>query len=456
MKYFTGIFVFISFFIHSYAFGSEQKTYDCVTINQDVEHMLTLKASGEFRTSLRPQALADVRFNFQSNQPFEDYLAYAEKLVELKKPQAHIPCPINTATQTLYAQQRNEPSPRALTVKDFVIPFELKQNNNDKVIVLIHGLTDSPYSFHDLAYYFYQQGFNVRTLLLPGHGTAPSDLLGISYHDWQQAADYIIKRSLLDYEQVYLGGFSTGGALIFNHLMQQQQVSEKIKALFMWSPASKAKSNLAWLAAWVDYIPFVDWVDKEGDIDFAKYESFPFNAGAQVHKLMSNIVGKNRRESNHAHNIPLFVVASEVDQTIETKATIALMNFWQSAAKKKQPNTLMYFGDKTSAEKNLAAGIKLLIPECQQALCQHVKGIAHTGTTNAPSNPHYGAKGNYRNCGHYVTQALLYRACKQEENVVLGEVSEENLTNHLMQRLTFNPYYQQMLNAISTFIATLE
>lgn len=62
----------------------------------------------------------------------------------------------------------------------------------------------------------------------------------------------------------------------------------------MWSPASKAKSDLAWLAQYIDGIPFVDWLDLDADIDFAKYESFPYNAAAQVHSLMNLVVGKGQ------------------------------------------------------------------------------------------------------------------------------------------------------------------
>ncbi len=48
---------------------------------------------------------------------------------------------------------------------------------------------------------------------------------------------------------------------------------------------------MSWLGLPVILIicPFVNWVDKDADIDFAKYESFPFNAGAQVHALMSEV-----------------------------------------------------------------------------------------------------------------------------------------------------------------------
>ncbi|MGJ8693079.1 MAG: alpha/beta hydrolase [Thalassotalea sp.] len=437
--------------------------HDCLTINQDPDYILQLIGSGQYRKANKVSKAALPSFDFKVSNSFAQYLAYAEQWVALKKPLAELPCPINTKTVTLIAQQKSDLS--ATKVKQLVAPFELKQAPKSaqsdiptKAMVLIHGLTDSPFLFHDLADFFYQQGFTVRTLLLPGHGTAPSDLLDVSYQDWQQAADYIIDRTLLDFDQVYLGGFSTGGALIFNHLMQQKTVNSKIKGMLMWSPASKAKSELAWLAGYIDYLPFVDWVDKDADIDFAKYESFPFNAGAQVHKLMSKIIGDDARDANKAHNIPLFVVASEHDQTIDTASTLQLINFWHSGGNNAaKSTTLMYFGDVVKARKKLNKNIAVLAPDCLESECQKIANIAHTATTNSPDNPHYGQAGKYQNCGHYLTELADYRQCKMGEQNVKGEITEQNLALHKpLQRLTYNPYYQEMLTAIENFIADVQ
>ena len=459
MKKIIASFVVIAALFSSQGWAELLNNYDCISVNQDPQYMQELMSSGQYRQANKLTAQQLPTFDFNTSSSFAQYLAYAQKQVALKKPLAELPCPITTPTsERLKLQGANN---KLTQVKHLVAPFELKQKlseNNNNAIVLIHGLTDSPFLFHDLAEHFYRQGFTVRTLLLPGHGTAPSDLIDVSYKDWQQAADYIIERTLLDFEEVYLGGFSTGGALIFNHLMQQQQVNAKIKGLIMWSPASKAKSDMAWLAKYLNAIPFMDWVDKDADTDFAKYESFPLNAGAQVHKLMSKIIGDKARKSNQAHNIPLLVVASEHDQTIDTASTLALMNFWQTGqTDTTTPMRLMYFGDANKAKNKLAKQIDVIVPSCQQELCQQVINIAHTATTNAPSNPHYGKQGAYRNCGHYLNDEEKYYACKTGDNVIYGEITPENLQlAQPLQRLTYNPYYEEMLLTITDFLNDIE
>ncbi|WP_317634257.1 alpha/beta hydrolase [Pseudomonas tohonis] len=48
-------------------------------------------------------------------------------------------------------------------------------------VVMLHGLTDSPYSLRHLALRYRQAGFVVLGLRLPGHGTVPAALTDVSW-----------------------------------------------------------------------------------------------------------------------------------------------------------------------------------------------------------------------------------------------------------------------------------
>lgn len=447
------LYCFILILFSNLLLADNSTNFNCLTINYDVENMKASMASGDYRKSKTLAGNNELVFEYDHQTPFIEYLDYATKLIALKKPLADLPCPINTATTAILKKQKSYPE--KLKAKHLVAPFELTQTNNEKAILLIHGLTDSPYWLHDLAYDFYQQGYNVRTLLLPGHGTAPSDLLSVDYQEWQLAADYAINRTLADYKNVYLGGFSTGGALIFNHLFKQDKMNDKLKGLLMWSPASKAKSDIAWLAQYVNYLPFINWLDKDADTDFAKYESFSFNAAAQVNSLMNIMMDFTQDKKTHVHNIPLLVVASEHDQTIDTQATLALIAQWQKGklGKNKSPDTLIYYGNKANAVQALPANIEVITPECKNELCQSISSIAHGAITNSPNNPYYGYDGYYRNCSHYLSDLAKYEQCKLSDEVVLSEIIElADQEEKLIQRLTFNPYYQQMMLTVSEFL----
>ena len=431
-----------------------QETKDCLSLNDD---FVTLMDSGKYRYTREVVKGGVESIDFDELKNYQQYLEEASQLIANKNPRANMPCPIVTTTYKQLALKNNWS--KTPNINRLSAPYELPQSNNKKAILLIHGLTDSPFTFHDISQFFYQQGFTVRTLLLPGHATAPSDLIDVSYQEWQQATKFAIETTLADFEQVYLGGFSTGGALIFDYLMQQPKANESIKGLLMWSPASKAKSDIAWLAQYVDYIPFVDWIDLDADIDFVKYESFPYNAAAQVHALMSRIVGDSAMRNRVMHDIPLFVVASEHDQTIETKQTLVLIDEWQQQEKalsiRKSQSILLYYGDKTNLPDSTLNSINVEVPECQTGqLCESVYDIAHSGITNAPSNPHYGTHGKYRNCGHYAAEFKDYKLCKEIEKTIVGETTAENLSKSLpLQRLTYNPHYQHMLDKINLFLS---
>ena len=51
-------------------------------------------------------------------------------------------------------------------------------------VVLLHGLTDSPYSVRYLAQLWQQRGYVAVVPRLPGHGTAPGALTAV---DWETA-----------------------------------------------------------------------------------------------------------------------------------------------------------------------------------------------------------------------------------------------------------------------------
>ena len=65
-----------------------------------------------------------------------------------------------------------------------IIDHGIKKNN---VIVLIHGLTDSPYFMEAIGERFALMGFNVLIPLLPGHGLKePQGMKGVTLEQWQK------------------------------------------------------------------------------------------------------------------------------------------------------------------------------------------------------------------------------------------------------------------------------
>ena len=65
--------------------------------------------------------------------------------------------------------------------------FELVPAERRGSALLIHGLTDAPYSMLALARRLHARGLHVVVLRLPGHGTVPAGQLRMTLEDWRAA-----------------------------------------------------------------------------------------------------------------------------------------------------------------------------------------------------------------------------------------------------------------------------
>ena len=62
-------------------------------------------------------------------------------------------------------------------------------------VVLLHGLTDTPYSLRHVADLYRQRGFVVIAIRLPAHGTVPSALSKVHWRDWLAATRLAVREA---------------------------------------------------------------------------------------------------------------------------------------------------------------------------------------------------------------------------------------------------------------------
>ena len=89
--------------------------------------------------------------------------------------------------------------------------FEAIDSNS--CVIAIHGFSSSPKEMEKLALFLNQNGFNVQTPRLAGHGTVPFDLKDKTWQDWYKCISRSIIIASLQYKKIYIVGFSTGGLL---------------------------------------------------------------------------------------------------------------------------------------------------------------------------------------------------------------------------------------------------
>jgi alpha-beta hydrolase superfamily lysophospholipase len=162
-------------------------------------------------------------------------------------------------------------------------------------VLLMHGLSDSPYSMRGIAETFQSRGYYVVALRLPGHGTVPAALREVRWQDWyaavEAAAKYAAARGGTD-NPFYIGGHSTGAALAALYAVRSLDDSTlpKPRGLYVVSAAIgispfAALTNIVSGLAFIPAFEKSRWLDVLPEYDPYKYNSFPVNAANQIHKL---------------------------------------------------------------------------------------------------------------------------------------------------------------------------
>lgn len=338
-------------------------------------------------------------------------------------------------------------------------------------VLLIHGLTDSPFLMRDLGDFFNRlpRCLLVRSILLPGHASAPGDLTRVSYEDWVEAARYGIESFKGEVASLHVAGFSTGGALAIYWAFNNKDLDVPIESLLLFSPAIRPTGQFLRLNLLPRIVEKVSeftgiaaWLDVFADQDYAKYESFAMNAGYQIYRLDQKL----KDYSGARLHVPVFMALSRDDATINAEDSVRF--FLDSATE----NSRMMLVARDAGEKvvKLAAADKRVEVRTAQIPADRVIDFAHTSFVASPDNPHYGRKGDYAECLAYakdnkdkggqqkycqcITPKMIAPQCsaKGSEAYVYGEHDEASVKANVLRRLTFNPYFAQMTRQLEEFM----
>jgi alpha-beta hydrolase superfamily lysophospholipase len=202
-------------------------------------------------------------------------------------------------------------------------------------VLLMHGLTDSPYAMRGIAEVFQSRGYHVVALRLPGHGTVPAALLEVQWEDWYAAVVAAAKHAAAragSGKPFYLGGYSTGAALATLYSVRALDDPElpKPQGLYLVS-AAIGISPFAVLTNVISGLAFIPafeksrWIDVFPEYDPYKYNSFPVNAANQIYALTHVLRGalEDAAQRGRLAALPRVVVfQSIVDSTITAEEVV--------------------------------------------------------------------------------------------------------------------------------------
>jgi esterase/lipase len=213
--------------------------------------------------------------------------------------------------------------------------FELVPDEIKGGALLLHGLTDSPYSLRRVGQILYEQGYYVLGLRLPAHGTIPGALTRVRWEDWVAAsrlgARHVSQRIGPD-KPFLLAGYSNGGGLSVKYALDAMSDGQlrRPDQLLLFSPEIGIEplariANAYKLLSFLPYFEKFKWLSIEPEYDPFKYNSFPKNAAEEAWEVTAAI----HREIKVAHDSgllrdfpPVLTFLSWTDATVETSATV--------------------------------------------------------------------------------------------------------------------------------------
>ncbi|WP_158287279.1 alpha/beta hydrolase [Dokdonella fugitiva] len=198
-------------------------------------------------------------------------------------------------------------------------------------VLLLHGLTDSPYSVRTLAATYERAGFAVIAPRLPGHGTVPAGLLDVRWQDWRAVVRIAMRelRARVGADKpIHILGYSNGGALALDYALDALDDARlpAPQRLVLVSPmiGLRAFASLSrWLPLFGGFAYFEKsrWIDILPEFNPYKYNSFPANGALQSYLLAATLrarIAALAASGGLARLPPVLAFQSVLDSTVSS------------------------------------------------------------------------------------------------------------------------------------------
>ncbi|GEM78901.1 alpha/beta hydrolase [Vibrio superstes] len=310
------------------------------------------------------------------------------------------------------------------------VPYTKGDPNSHKAILLAHGLGDSPFSFTDISDSLAEQGFYVQVVLLPGHGSNPRHMEMAKYQDWQILVDHYAQQLKQQYDEVWLGGFSTGGNLVSIHALEKQGVD----GLLLFSPGFQTTTPILEKLTPLATIFAEGWFTEENNL--AKYNS-GLLASALAYSESAKVF--RNKVANKTLDIPVMLVTSEADSVIDANALYTYFDQHFTHPKSK----LVWYGGNTDFTE-----LAKVESYSMQRDDLRVSTASHMSPLFAPDNNYYGQYGEKIICDNSMSTSDV-EACNQGEQTWFSAWGYTE-KDRIHARLTWNPYYTELEKTMKT------
>ena len=306
-------------------------------------------------------------------------------------------------------------------------PFERRPDKPTKRgILFVHGLGSSPWYFTDIASAMANDGWRVRSILLPGHGSRPADLMLPSNDDWENILATHAQLLADDVDELWLGGFSTGGNLVTSHAYD----NDNIDGLLLFSPGFYPDSRYLFLAPAIAH--FWDWLDIDDEDNIATYQSLPSRGAALYYRSVSAV---QKNLDAERFDKPVLMTMSQHDSVLDPDATLEAFQTRFPHPKSR----FVWYGDTPAhLDDPRVTSRTSYLPD------RRISTFSHMNVLFAPENPYYGEAGSY---------TMLENGQKDlippdNPDALWFSAWGHRDAEKYHARLTWNPYFDELLDDI--------
>lgn len=208
--------------------------------------------------------------------------------------------------------------------------YELAVPSPRGVAVMLHGLSDSPYSMLSTAQTLAGAGYNVVVPRMPGHGFAVGGLVEARREDWTAAVRVAIRRAASrpgGDRSLLLVGYSNGALLSLDFALRCEEYDDLPcpDALVLMSPAIAVNplafvTNFHSLVSKFPYFENFRYMSLLPEIDPFKFTSFPKRAAWEIYRISRGVHEMLAMPDRAATLPPVLTFQSLVDNTVSTPA----------------------------------------------------------------------------------------------------------------------------------------
>ena len=202
-------------------------------------------------------------------------------------------------------------------------------------VVLLHGLTDSPYSLRHVARHYVRNGYAAVAIRLPGHGTVPAGLSTVEWEQWMAATHLAVRearRLAPAPAPLHLVGFSNGGALAMKYALEalDDPALAQAERIVLFTPmiGITSMARFAGVLGWPALLPRFDkaaWLGIVPEFNPFKFNSFPVNGARQsslVARRLQAQIDRRAADGSLQRLPPVLTFQSVVDFTVSTRAIV--------------------------------------------------------------------------------------------------------------------------------------